>query len=323
MTKLELDTDAYGSRGQLSLMADFFELCCCVRRLQITHAVIADYLSDRRIRIPLHEMTSLAVSDAPPVEDDEGDADHVTTTDARRQRANEDAARVLSLLREREHYLGAAYPFKLDGTVLGRRTRTPVAYDVALTLALRHGCMKDRTAATDFEGFVARCLTTGHWRVFPLGARVRAAPGSGVARFRPVFQRLVAHLRVRSQPDLRVPSHVHDRGTDVVARWNPVDDRPGCRTVLVQVTVGKADTWARKAAEPPRGAWMKLLGDPLEPLVALAIPHHVEHEQLHELIDNGHGATVLDRLRLVAHAPKVTPADRKSVLGLRAAGVEW
>jgi hypothetical protein len=61
----------------------------------------------------------------------------------------------------------------------------------------------------------------------------------------------------------------------------------------------------------------------MEPFVALAVPHHVEQDQLLELVENGHSTTVIDRLRLVAHEPVVAAADRDSVRELCANGVEW
>jgi len=328
MAKLTLNLDGYGSRGQLSLLADFFEFCCSVRKLEINHAVIADYLRDRGIRISLHAQVplhgELTTEGSVELADDATPTDHASAEDGRRRRGNEDSTRVMGLLRERQHYLAKLYPFDIDANDrLTRRLKTTTAYDVALALALRHGCVGDRTVANEFEGFVERCLIANSYRVFPLGARIRAARSSGATRFREVFSDLADHLNVRPALDVAVPSHIHDGGADVLARWGPRDDRPGCRTLLVQATVGKADTWRQKALEPPTSRWKSLLGDPVPPLVTLAVPHHVEREYLREIVDESHGATVFDRLRLVAHQPKITRAERSGVAAFRSSGVEW
>lgn len=324
MARLILDTDAYGSRGQLSLLADFFELCCWSTRRQLSKEDMADYIRDREIRIPLHQKVPLDVEAEPEIPDETEPIDHMAGIDARRIRAGQDSARVFALLNERKRYLGKAYPFNIDSSGrLLRRARVPVAYDVALSLALRHGCMRDIKAPNDFESFVARCLQAGRYRVFGLSAEVRSTSGAGAARFRTVFAKARTKLGLSGASLAQIPEHIHDGRGDVLARWEPVDDRPGCRTLLVQATVGKAETWERKAQEPQRRLWSSILGDPINPLVTLAVPHHVEFEHLKELVENADGATVLDRLRLVAHRPKLVEGERASVRALLAGGVEW
>jgi hypothetical protein len=69
--------------------------------------------------------------------------------------------------------------------------------------------------------------------------------------------------------------------------------------------------------------WAQIFGDPVPPSVTLAVPHHIELDQLGELVRNGLGGTVFDRLRLVAHDPEVTADDQKMVEQLLADGVEW
>ncbi|MBI4952041.1 MAG: hypothetical protein HY908_08405 [Myxococcales bacterium] len=329
MAKLELVTDAYGSRGQLSLIGDFVELYCTVSGRELGYKDVADHLHDCDMRIPRHQRVALEpdAADALGVEelvDAEVPRDHIAAQDARRQHANEDASRVFGLFLERARYLGDAYPFALEPRgLLHRICGDVVAYDVALSLALRHGCGRDQAAAIEFEGFVERCLRARHYRVFPLGERVRAAPSKGAKRFRVVYEALRRELDVRAGGDASISAHIHDGGVDVLARAEPVDDRPGCRTLLVQATVGKAETWHDKAHRVPGRAWCRILGDPIPPLVTLAVPHHVERDHLYELVDEGHGATVFDRLRLVAHGPRITKSERDSVRKLRGAGVEW
>jgi hypothetical protein len=326
MDALVLDVDAYGSRGQLTLMADYFELCCKTRPLPLTHKVIVDYLIDRKIRIAKFATVPLDLSDASDateLEDDDA-SDHMSVTDARRQKAHEDATRIFELIRERQRYLGELYPYILhDGLTIIRRDEALLPYDVAVTQALRHAFLSDTDAPHDFERFVAACFASTNWTVFHLAAEIRATPGSKAKRFGRVFKKLIPMLSVRKDVPRVVPEHVHDHGADIVTRLPPIDDRPGCRTVIVQVTVGRDPTWKGKAADPPIAAWSDLLGDPLAPHVVVALPHHVERDQLHELVREGHGATYFDRLRLLAHAPNLPKTDFHVAESVYAAGVEW
>lgn len=324
MARLALKPDACGRRGQLSLVADYFEWRTFVRRTPLTLKGMADFLGDRELEIPafrlvpLHEGGGLEEVPLASVAHD-----HNGLADERRRRLEEDALRVAGLLEERARYLGAAYPFRYSTSELSRPSQKITAYDVALALTLRHALDGDTTsAAPDFESFIARCLEARLPRVFEMAASIRAASGAGAARFRDVHRHLVACLGLGIERTAQIPEAIHDGGGDVIGRWEPLDDRPGCRTLLVQATIGPLGTWASKA-NLKLNMWRGTLGDPVLPLVTLAVPHHVERHYLHDLVLEGHGMTIYDRLRLVAHGPKVTRSDERQIQKLAKRGVEW
>lgn len=328
MGRLILNVDGYGGDGQLSLLADFVEWCVFVRARAIGHKQIADYLEERRLRVggfsrvPLVDEAEDVEAEAPML-----DRSHLAREARRRQRAQEDAARIGQLLAERERRLNRSYPFRVvrseSSFRVERRGSRITPYHVALAIALSHACARDDDSANDFEAFAADCLRARGYRTFSFAEQRRAERGRGIEAFRAVHTRLVQALGLRAGANAELSPHVNDAGGDVLARVEPVDDRPGCRTILVQATVGKADTWPGKMREVPTSTWAALLGDPIPPLVTLAIPHHIEDAHLHDLVCNGLGATVIDRLRLIAHGPAVSSRQRALVGRLRDQGVEW
>ncbi len=324
---LTLEKDAYGTRGQLSLVADFIELRAWAENLTIHADALREYLRDKLFRIPrlgtvpLHDDSDDGQLDELPEEAEP--TDHATANDRRAAFAKEDAQRVFQLLLERGKYLGGKYPYDVVNQALSRRCDTVVGYDVVHAIALRHGCLRDDQAAYDFEDFVERCLRAQRYQTFALAPAIRKAPGSGADRFRSIHKEFSALLSMRLDPQARVSPKIHDGGADVLARIGPADDRPGCRTLLVQATVGRAETWHQKLHQPKVSDWAQIFGDPVPPSVTLAVPHHIELDQLGELVRNGMGGTVFDRLRLVAHDPEVTADDQKMVEQLLADGVEW
>lgn len=326
MAKLELNVDGYGWEGQLSLLADYVEFCAHVRAQPVRHKQIGDYLEERRLEVRGFRRSEVAVGDADATPDAE-DGSHLSREGRRRQRALEDAARIGQLLAQRQHRLGIAYPFLVStsGTSfeVRRRARRTTAYDVALAISLGHACAADASVPAQFEAFTADCFRARGYRTFAVGEHRRDQSGAGIDAFRAVHAKLVKALGLRVGASAELSPHVHDAGADVLARAEPVDDRAGCRTLLVQATVGKAETWHHKLHEVRTRTWADLLGDPIAPLVTLAIPHHIEDAHLRELVENGLGGTVADRLRLVAHGPTLGPAHKRLVERLVDGGVEW
>ena len=329
--RLELDVDGYGGRGMLTLIADYFEHVCAARRHDVGLDFVSDYLKNRKLRIPLYRRVRINESADPiqslesaheELDDPSEETDHVTEEDQNCRQAAEDSRRVFGLLCERTQRLDRLYPFEAHRGRLRRRAKTVTAYDVVLSLSLRHACLRDKNVPDEFEAFAGRCLVASGHRVVRLGAASKAETGTRSVRFKAMYERAVRELSLRRNANASVPEHVFDEGTDLLARLPPMDQRAGCRTTLVQATVGKADSWDKKLVQPKVGNWIEILGDPIEPNVSLAIPHHVEDDQLAELVRNGHGGTVLDRLRLVAHKPTVKRSERKMVQGFWKAGVE-
>jgi hypothetical protein len=324
VSAIELDVEAYGRYARLSAIADVAELRVWQRPLPVEN--LADYLHDRRIRPIEERLVPLESEVSEDAGVDEGDDLEPRSVEraAGAAAAKEMAQQVFELLRERKEVLGDDYPFSIVGGTLARtKPKKVCAYDVALTLTVRHAYLGDSGVPAEFERYVARCLEAGHWVAFPIADRVRAVSGTGVSRFRKVIASARAELRWPRRGSGMVPLHTHDRGADILARWRPMDARPGCRTTLFQATVGSSETWATKLAEAPRGSWRQYIGDPLEISVVLAIPHHVQQAHLEELVVNGEGGTVLDRLRLVAHGAKLEASERAAALAVLRAGVDW
>ena len=106
-------------------------------------------------------------------------------------------------------------------------------------------------------------------------------------------------------------------------RLAPADRRPGWWTFLMQATVGATKKWDEKLQVRRLRSWSDYLGDPLQPILVLTIPHHIEAWHLHDLVANGEGATVFDRLRLVTPSLTIVAHERRRAREIFEAGTEW
>jgi hypothetical protein len=328
MLAIAFNPDAYGAYARVSSAADFFELCAL--RAPIPRAKVTDYIRERNVRLYSRRLVMLDDVDDADEDDTDDPSDGTSTVPRDRHekiltRTNEHAAAVFSMLSERCRALGDLYPFSVNSDVLRRHSRrkSTTPYDVALSISLRQAYGGPGSPDQDFEGFVDSCLRAQHWYTFPFGAKVRTASGAGVRRFRSVLTRAREELVLPSKGAGEVPLYVQDRGADILARFPPVDSRPGCRTFVIQATVGGSESWQTKISETPLASWREYIGDPVQVMSMLAIPHHIENEHLLELVKNGNGATIWDRLRLVAHRPILSPRVLTAAKRFLDNGAEW
>jgi hypothetical protein len=70
-----------------------------------------------------------------------------------------------------------------------------------------------------------------------------------------------------------------------------------------------SDEWKRKISEPSPSMWKGLLGEPIEPIVFLAVPHHSERRHRHQVMLETN-RVLLDRLSLAPHKAEVSRDER-------------
>lgn len=303
-----LDVDAYGADARRSAIADFVELAAF--RRPISRNELSDYVRDCGLAVPPPRLVTLG--------DDVGEA----------SMADDDppivSQRVFDLLAERSRRLGTLYPFSLESTVLTRTAPDVMTtYDATLAMTIRHAYFEDSTIPELFEDFVCRSLRASSMTVFPLSYRVRATDGFGVERFGGVLDEARGALNLAPATGGLVSRAVHDGSVDVLARHPPTDSRPGFWTLLCQVTVGKTTLWETKLKNRKLRSWSHYLGDPLPPLFCVAVPHHVEPWHLESLVIDSEGATVLDRLRLVASGVIASESEQALARSLIEGGAEF
>ena len=320
MNPILLDLNSYGKYARRSFVADFIEVTAWRRLVRI--AEVADLLADRDQRLPLEQFVDLesiepqdgGAEDSEPARTDRGET---------QRRAQEDARLVFDIIQQRSRVLGSLYPYVVDASEVRRSIRTVGGYDVALSLTLRHAVHSDIDVANEFEDYVTACLTAQRWIVFPLGARIRSMKGAQARKFGRAIAMARKALSLPARGVGRVPRKVQDRGADLLARIPPADARTGCRTFIVQATVGSSESWYGKLLETHDSDWSEYIGDPLRPLVTLAIPYHAEREYLEMLVKNGNNRTVWDRLRLVAHNPPLSDPVFQRAREVLEVGAEW
>lgn len=330
MRPLTLNLDGYGAKAELSLFADFVEWRVFQSGRPLGYRDIADYLSEKGTALRSFTTEPLTPDDSTSEDDDSKlgvGPSQLPAKDLKVLRANEDAARVGQMLLERQTRLGPRYPFIIDKQrkhfTVAPRGRSITPYHVLLSIGLSHACIGDRSMAQKFQQFTVDCFRARGFRTYLMGIIRKEVVGRGIEGFRIARAELAKKFCLRTDTNAKLPPGIQEEGVDALVRIDPVDDRAGCRTILVQATLNKCEKWYEKMFDPKEGTWRDLLGDPIRPLVTLALPHHVEDAHLHYLVDNGHGATIADRLRLVAHCPRVTAAQERIVVDLRARGVEW
>ena len=300
--------ERYGSFARDTLVADLIEASLLIRGGQYTQARLADWLFDNRD----------SFNSTPKLK--ELDENPPQLTD--RERADSSAGRIFALIGTRQRVLGRFYPFTKDQDLLVAHSgiERVCGYTLLLAVSLSHAYTLTgvRAPTTYFPVLVARAVDKKA-RVVNFGDHRASA-----ANFRAALEsaRDVLGLGVADEESVIVHSAANDSGADILAHVSWHDDiRPGRWLWVGQVTCGQSDTWERKAGEPKKPRWRKLMGEVVEPVTFLAVPHHVEDHHLRSLLDGE--VFVLDRLRL---APWLGEADCLDGLpylrAIAAAGVE-
>ena len=298
ITAPELNT--YGPYARASLLADYVELLA-LKGQPVQRAMLADFLADAGWNFDLIQT----------LESNGGDAESNALSD-RLDEADEVASVVFRQLDERRSVLAQRYPFEISDyeVVLDSRVDLEASeYAVVLALTIAHAFDVSSVHQLDkmFERIVLKVL------------RARGLSSSGVAAYRRDGRSFENALRaacdevgLKADPSAAVRhKYAHDEGVDILCHlgWE-ADLRPGTWGFIGQVTVGRSDSWERKAKDPDPDQWKLFAGTWVRPAPFLAVPHHVERPMMQLLAQNA-GAVVLDRLRLVQIKDEIESDERE------------
>ena len=288
MIELEPNVDAYGSYARSSAIADFIELLA-IRGVRPKQATLADYIHDTSWGSRIQE-TYLVPGNEHPDEDGEGLGDD----------AEEAAARVFSLLVQREECLGDLYPFQVgpNEQYIEMAHSAPGPYLALLGITMTHAfdINSGLNPRDVFEDTVSRALAdVGHKAIN--FSRCRRSHRS----FSTALVAAGSVLNLRPVPlGAPISRYAQDAGADVLAHveagYRP-EDSIGAWTLVGQVTCGESDTWQRKLGEVQVPGWRARLACIVPPQAFLAVPHHAEQSHLEYLVSNSQ-RMILDRLRL-------------------------
>jgi len=301
---LTFNPEIYGSKARRSALADYLELLVLRRSEPIRKGAIADLVEQNEDQvlysdhfIPVHGSRTVPT-------------------------AGEVADSVFALLAYRSDTLGDAYPFNSSFDRIESVTLVPhhsqYLLFLGITVAHAYGLVAGNDVASVFEYAVERAvatkvgLGTAFWRHHLAGRSFWEAVASAAQH-----SELEA---VAPGVNVAVSAWAKDEGLDVLGHlwWN--DDRQGRWVFIGQATVGKSDTWEKKATDVRAPQWRKLLGLEFYPQRFLAVPHHIEADHWADLLY--HESVLLDRLRLSQALEEVTPEEAAYVDLVLTADVE-
>jgi hypothetical protein len=281
----------------------------------LRQADLADFLKDRDWVVRSRELFEPgdALSEEPPEDDDEGGAGASPSEVA--------AGDVFEVLGLRAQALGDAYPFVVTDTRLELRvplTPTHMAYLALLAITIAHHYDVDCEVVPErlFEECVAQAMALRGLRTVDT-----AAAGRGEGRFAELVVNVGDAVGLIGAPaSAAYRTHANEEGVDTVSHLSWGDQRAGHWVFIGQATCAKSNEWARKIQEPRPEQWASLITSVVPPIGYLAVPHHVEDEQLSNLSRN-HGRLVLDRLRLSRHLGSLSERQHAMVTAVQTASV--
>lgn len=323
-TPIQPAIDAYGTYARASNLADHLEILAILGD-SVSRAELADLIADQDLTAKMDELFAGPLP-APrrQFEDDEDEVEDAVTGNE----GSAQAARVFDVLFERSDVLGALYPFSVDNAVTLKDgvdlETSPYVALLSLTLVHAHKLRIASSAnATTLdpklvlEDVVVRSLRKMGLRAENVGEVSRASNN-----FRDTIETVGTAVGLKPTPSAAVSLiNANEEGVDALAHFASSDSRAGNWVFIGQVTCGKSDTWKKKLAEPSSPSWKLYLNLLVEPLGFLAVPHHVERQQLTKLVQDGN-RMVLDRLRIVRFADGVSPLERELIRGVMHVGAE-
>lgn len=304
---IEPREDAYGAEADTSHLADYLELLALGNR-PLKRAELSDYLGDLGWPVRSRELYHQAISgpDDEPTQDALDGGSGVSPAD-------EAADRVFELLADRAAWLGDLYPFEFQGPHLVRHHDPHPRHDaylclLAITVAHHYRVETPASPERVFESVVARTMTARGLATVDMGAA-----GRGRGDFREAVSAAAEALGLVAAPNA-APSrtYANEEGVDTVSHLPWGDTRPGHWIFIGQATCGQSGTWEAKIQQPWPGQWGPMLTSLVPPIAYLAVPHHVETQQMLHL-STGTRRLVLDRLRLCRHLGEVS-TDQRGVL---------
>jgi hypothetical protein len=297
-SRISADANVYGTYARISALADFVEVCA-LKNVRITKARMGDLISDNR-----WQLRDLMVGPA----DDEADERRSA------QDQGADAAdRVFSTLLERIEILGNLYPFEVEDQHLILREGVDVRdnpYVAMLAITVAHAFqLCDDPAPTQVLEDVVEDVLRSQVRLAINFGRVRRE----VNPFEAALEQACPQVNLIGTPRSAWRSRrAQDENVDVIGHIHWGDNRAGTWSIVGQVTCARSDEWEGKLDEPKPATWARFLGVSPNPLVFLAVPHHIERGHLDRLVQGDRGI-VLDRLRLTRFKAVVAPSEHALV----------
>lgn len=316
MVAIAYQVDIYGGDARVSAAADYVELIALTGR-RLTLADLADFFSDT---VTLLRRDKYVVGlELASNSDDSGD--DAASDD--QEPGREAARRVMSLLSQRARLLAENYPFVVSEAavqVARRRRLETDPYVALLATATAHAYhLETGSSVTDlFEESVARAVRKRIPRTCGFGA-ARRRHGGFVNALKAEGPSLMLPTTTRG---VVLSTSIKDGGADTLAHLDWGDQRVGRWAFVGQVTCAQSDYWEEKANEARRGTWRGLLGDELDPIPFLAVPHHVEDVVLLRLAQQVR-SVVLDRLRLARHLRPLVDGERVLIQKVLQTEVEY
>ncbi|HZL19726.1 MAG TPA: hypothetical protein VFG23_18475 [Polyangia bacterium] len=311
MASVEPNPDLYGSAAQRSALADYLEIVAIYGK-KLTEGELADTLEDNDWRLRNEPyVIGEGGTDSSGIDDEDDDDGGPESNFA------ESASLTFKQIDERATILGDRYPFEISKGRLRYRGASDDVYLFYLSVATLHAYDVPAPDAPwkIFESAVLRSLKS-EWL---LSASVSSHRRAGKT-FADALTAAALELRMTARPEqMSFSSSAHDEGADVIVNYWWRDERAGHWIMVGQVTCSRdSSNWKRKMLEVEPSYWARGLGVMNNGCVSrfLALPYHVERDQLRYLVEKCNGV-LLDRLRLTACRQKLEPDENAFVAKLR------
>lgn len=306
--------DAYGRDADRSNLADYLEVLSLTGE-PLRRAELADFLKDRDWVVRSRELfeSGDGLSDEPSEDDDEGGVGASPSEVA--------AGDVFEVLALRAQALDEGYPFVIADSHLDlceplTDAHMPYLALLAITVAHHHDVDCEVVPERLFEECVAQAMTRRGLRTVDTGAA-----GRGKGKFAELVVTVGDTVGLIGAPGKAAHrTYANEEGVDTVSHLSWGDQRAGHWVFIGQATCAKSNEWERKIEQPRPEQWGDLMTCVVPPIGYLAVPHHIEDEQLTYLSRN-HGRLVLDRLRLSRHLGSLSERQEAMVAAVRSADV--
>lgn len=294
MSTIVPNIDIYGTHARASTLADILELQA-LKSASASVADLADYIKDNNW---VQKLQSQFRGDA--VEAKRELAEEEFEDLGEEAEVSERVARdIFAILRERASILTDKYPYILKGERLVYRGGEieDWAYLLCLAITVAHAYAPEEIDFNPrdlFEKLVGASFLSRGFLVSSLGL-LRKGMSLDDA-----LNRVAADCRLTPNiSDAVTRKRAQEEGVDVIAHLDWRDTRPLQWVYIIQATCAVSDVWKQKLNEPSPQMWEGILGLLVLPIAVLAIPHHLQRDTMHYLLQFGGGRRfVVDRLRL-------------------------
>jgi hypothetical protein len=324
--------DVYGKYARASNLADYLELLA-IHGEELLISQLADLIKDQGWTAKMKELFAVPPPPPPtPEEEAEDDLDEGEDAAAPPGVGDEEgspqARRVFDVLAERSDILGDLYPFDVSNKVaLKTGTATEDSpYIALLTLTLAHAhsveVQPDPAHPKVDPKQVLEAVVVGALSQLGLACVNVGEISRATNNFYATVMQAGTAIGLQPTPDAAISlKNANEEGVDALAHLARSDTRAGNWILIGQVTCAKSEEWKAKIAQPSGPDWESYLNVMVEPIGFLAVPHHVEANQLAKLV-KGANRMVLDRLRLARFHAGVSQPEKQIIQAVIGVGVE-